>query len=267
LQHIVAATANQYAFSVWLKGTVGGEQLYLSTSPDGSTYYRQPVTLTTVWQRFTLVTPALTATTWYFFVGVDTRDASQSIKPAQTIFVWGAQTEVGAFPTSYTPTTAAAVTRAADSCVMLPASITSWFASPGGSWSAEFINFDATMTGRNARIVGQAAAGGVAQLYEPASLNVAQYDGAGPASPNLVTANAVTRAASTWAPGNGKICLNGGSVAQAVMSTGYAICTTSGIAFLASGAGVVSESMTGYIRRVRYWPRVLSDAELQSVTT
>ena len=30
---------------------------------------------------------------------------------------------------------------------------------------------------------------------------------------------------------------------------------------------LASDNMTGYLRAVRYWPRVLSQAELQQVTT
>jgi hypothetical protein len=50
------------------------------------------------------------------------------------------------------------------------------------------------------------------------------------------------------------------------MTNGYAPVYPNGIGFMVA-AGAAVENMTGYIRRVRYWPRVLSNAELQSVTT
>jgi hypothetical protein len=30
---------------------------------------------------------------------------------------------------------------------------------------------------------------------------------------------------------------------------------------------IPSQSHTGYLRRIQYWPRVLSDAEMQAVTS
>ena len=120
-----------YAFSVWLRGAVGGEQTYVMTTPDGATYYRTLATLTTQWQRFTLITGTLTAATWFFAIGTDRRDASQVATGASMIYAWGAQVEQGAFATSYTPTTAAAVTRAAD-IMTLPTNV-SWYSGTAGT--------------------------------------------------------------------------------------------------------------------------------------
>ena len=84
-------TAAVHTMSVWLKGVVGGETLYICATPDGVTYYRQPVTLSTSWQWFVLVTGNLTATNWYFEIGVDRRDAGQAAVNSQfSIYAWGA---------------------------------------------------------------------------------------------------------------------------------------------------------------------------------
>jgi hypothetical protein len=58
------------------------------------------------WYRCTLTTPA--ATTISNFVIVSASNAAAST------YVWGAQSEIGAYATSYIPTTAASVTRVAD---------------------------------------------------------------------------------------------------------------------------------------------------------
>lgn len=265
---LFATNAAPYALSIWLRGSVGGEQLYLYTEGGGPFYSAPRMTLTTQWQRYTFVSPALTAAgSWYLMLGTDLRDGAQTSTVGSTVFAWGGQVEQGTFATSYIPTTSAAVTRAIDTCVILPANM-GWFVSPGGSWMAEFIPFN--ITGLNGRILGAIVpgGGGITTLFANPSLLLAQYDGAAAvASATSMTANAVSKGASTWAAGTGKLCLNAGAVASGAMATGFAGLATTGIGIFTVANAGLSDNGQGYIRRVRYWPRVLSDAEMQSVTT
>ena len=70
---------------------------------------------------------------------------------AQSIYAWGAQVELGAFPTSYIPTTAASVTRAVDTCSMPVASIPG-FSTTAGTLVAESI-YSGEITGGFSSIV------------------------------------------------------------------------------------------------------------------
>jgi hypothetical protein len=112
-----AGTAASYTKSVWLKGDVGGEVVYLISTLGTTSYSRTLCTLTTAWQRFS-VTDTETAATWYLYLGVDLRDVGQSATPAQTYYAWGAQCELGAFATSLIPTTTAVATRATDNLTL-----------------------------------------------------------------------------------------------------------------------------------------------------
>ena len=54
------------------------------------------------------------------------------------IFIWGAQLEAGAFPTSYIPTVASQVTRSADAASMTGTNFSSWYRQDEGSVYANF---------------------------------------------------------------------------------------------------------------------------------
>ena len=75
-----------------------------------------------------------------------TNQAAQPIRMPSTetgdgtkgYYVWGAQCELGAFPTSYIPTTTTALTRNADVATMTGTNFSSWYNANGGSFVFEF---------------------------------------------------------------------------------------------------------------------------------
>jgi hypothetical protein len=258
----VIVTAAVYSFSVYLKGAAGGETLYIYTTPNGSTYYRTPVTLTTAWQRFTLTTPALTAAAWYFAIGTDLRDGSQTAKSAQTIYAWGAQVELGAFPTSYIPTTSAAVTRAADVATM---PVGSWFNAAAGTLVADanFLNnnrvgypgvFQIDSGSNTNRLLTYALTGSdtIAANSDTAQFNMGSF-----------TAGTIFRSGIAYSASGFTAAALGVATSLNGHVSSYASYTTLRLGVAdASGSNVAD----GYIVRVRYWPRALSTAELQTVT-
>jgi hypothetical protein len=270
-QNFTTAVA-AYSLSVWLRGTVGGERLWLSTTPDGVLYYRTAVTLTTAWQRVSLTTPNLTAVPWFFGIGVDLRDAGETAQGAQTFHVWGGQVELGGFVTSYIPTTSAPVVRAQDQCGILSASMSPWFTT-AGTWMAEWIFIDPAPTGR--RILGAATASGTGSVAPLTAGNapfpLGSWDGVSYfETTNNTTSNVVQKGAnaSSGAVQPVKLCLNGGPIANLASSTnGFASLATTGVRFLQNVAGVSTDNGNGYIRRVQFWPRVLTNTEMQTVTT
>lgn len=61
---------------------------------------------------------------------------------ASGVFLWGAQLEAGAFPTSYIPTTTTSLTRNADVATMTGTNFSDWFNATEGTFAAQIINFD-----------------------------------------------------------------------------------------------------------------------------
>ena len=74
---------------------------------------------------------------WMTYVA-DTTSTICNVRPysqsgSTTFYMWGAQIEVGSFPTSYIPTTSAAVTRSADVASITSTDFSSWFRSDEGT--------------------------------------------------------------------------------------------------------------------------------------
>jgi hypothetical protein len=229
------------------------------------------------WYRCTVIAQA-TATT----------STSQQIRTASTysasspasytgdgtsgIFIWGAQIEAGAFPTSYIPTVAAAATRNADAASMTSTNFSSWYSQNEGTLYAEFIPntplsnpanqyvfaaSDNTLSNRvctfRALSSGDAAlrvtAGGVSQL---AAVSFAAI------------ANGSSNKTSVAYGGVGAIAATNALLSSAGLST-----APTGINRLYIGAnelGTSVQQLNGTIRKIAYYPTRLSNAQLQALT-
>jgi hypothetical protein len=185
------------------------------------------------------------------------------------LLVWGGQFEQGSFPTSYIPTAGSSVTRSQDRCLVSSANMAPWFSATAGSWFVEFIRSNNPIVTDLHIISGPTEGNSSQPLTNMGSGALQTYDGTNwGGTANLVTANAVSKGCSTWTSGTGRVCLNGGAIASAVMNGGFAALSTSGVALLVTSPTAGStNNMTGYFRRASFWPRVLSDAEMQQATT
>ena len=275
-----AGTAASYAYSVWMKGSVGGEQLYLCTT-DNTTHYTAPrITLTTTWQRYTFITPTLSTAGWYFVLGTDLRDGAQTSTPAQTIYAWGAQVELN-FTSSYIPTTAAAVTRAADALSYPIASVTG-FDTTQGSLAHEYI-MEGTPLSYNGPIAfvgtdpnvdfilsdqGDAQGTSVARTINGASVSVGGTSvGVANWAPSLqVVHDVLQRGAMSWAI-NKNVNAAHNAIPHNFNSVGPLASLPVIVKLALSGPVLYQYSMSQWARRTRYWPRQLSQSELISATT
>ena len=213
---------------------------------------------------------------WYRFVSVGTISVlSASMiynigSNTGTLAIWGAQLEAGAFATSYIPTVAAQVTRAADNAVMTGTNFSSWFNATEGSFAAVFdMNaaplgtgnkgvYCAYLNGSN-NIVSYAAnsTGNLADVVADGGVSQAAYT-----SVAVLAANTVYKDAFAYKLNDFARSLNAATVQTDTSGTVPAGLTEFRIGRDDTG----SPTLNGHIRSITYWPRRLSNGELQAVT-
>jgi hypothetical protein len=183
-----------------------------------------------------------------------------------SIYVWGAQLEAGAFSTSYIPTTTTALTRSAD--VAAVNTLAPWFNATAGTLFAQLslitvsndasrftaalsdgttANYIAAFRQIDQQPVGQIVTSGVTQ----AALGVGA----------VWTTTATRKMAVSYATNDFKFCTNGGTVVTDAAGT------VPTVTQLQLGAVAGSARLNGWLERVTFYPRVLSSAELQAITT
>jgi hypothetical protein len=183
------------------------------------------------------------------------------------IYIWGAQLEAGAFPTSYIPTTASTVTRSADTASMTGTNFSSWYNSSEGTFFTQAKSI-ATVSGATRRFL-EVSNGGAGQRY------LLGYS----ATSNtrfLVTSSSVNVVdiGSTASPSSGvKMC--------ASYSTNNFAQSTNGVLSTRDLQGVVptvdrmiigwdnittNAILCGTISRLTYYPRALKPNQLQLLT-
>lgn len=178
------------------------------------------------------------------------------------LYIWGAQLEAGSFPTSYIPTVASQVTRSADSASMTGSNFSSWYSNGQGSLFAD-INRIST-TGYPSRVrVWDGTSSNVIDMYFDAASNsstgqiitngtsqAAIFGGGG-------TRNEFIKAAIAWETNNIAVSY-GGNIQGA---------DTSCIIASNINSMVIAGGLTGYVKRIAYYPKRLSNTELQAITS
>ena len=216
---------------------------------------------------------------WVVFTATSTGNTflrTQFFEPASVftgdgtsgIYIWGAQLEAGSFPTSYIPTTTAAVTRAADVAVMTGTNFSSWYRQDEGTLFGEFGPYENSGTGKNP---------GIAQLDDQTTNNLIRHFAGSSVSPvfgintggvnqayissGAITPSVISKTAGAYKTDDIARSFNGLAVGTDVS----AVVPTVNRLLIGSGSGGINE-LNGYIRRVAFYPRRLSNTELQAIT-
>lgn len=211
---------------------------------------------------------------WYRVSGVFSSGAKTTSKilfyPDQSAAgantnIYGAQLEAGAFPTSYIPTTTAALTRNADVAVMTGTNFSDWFTAGSFTLVAKYI-IDTT---------GNASANRYAAYFDNgASANrlhcLVAYGGGSNLRPRCVDDGTIdcypaagafnSQFAFTYATNNSAISVNAGTVTSDTSGTIYTTQTR-----MSLGASPVGGAcLNGHLQKITWFPQRLSNSELQA---
>jgi hypothetical protein len=185
-----------------------------------------------------------------------------------TLRIAAPQLEQGAFPTSYIPTTSAAVTRSADSAVVTPISLFynqaegTLFAEASRTHVAKAVEFAIFNNEDDAPV-----ANFIALQSGVASPEVQRFQVSGAAVLNYANgaANTVYRMAGAYAA-NDFIGAQNGTLTSADTSGTVPTVNRLSIGMGSTTAVASYNGAQSHIRRIAYWPKRLSNALLQSLT-
>lgn len=205
-----------------------------------------------------------------FYVG--TGGAASSVLGDGSVYaVTGAQLEAGTFPTSYIPTAASAVTRAADSALVTGTNFSDWYNQTEGTFVCGAVNqFVTGAVGKtwlhvstatlNDRYTGQVSTVGKPQLFV-VSGGTTQVNGIGATLATLV-ANTPFKTAFGYKVNDFAIAVDG----QTAVTDTLGALPVAVDRMRIGGISTTNTPFNGHIRSVSYYNTRLTNAELQRLS-
>ena len=266
-------TCSFYAKSLTGSGTIGSAALGIN---GGSNFYG------TIFNFATLTTgTGWTATSigngWYrlsrSFINTSLSlfilrlDAGGIYTTQNNVLFWGAQLEAGSFATSYIPTVASTVTRAADQASMTGTNFSSWYNQSQGSlcWEVDNIGISSSA---NYRVGGIYINGQNTGVLEVLIGSTGYYQTQSPTFSNatltnLVVSNKIFKIGLTASISNCFFTVNG---IQLGSNSGYQLASNVNSLFIGA-LGTGQQPYSGHIRKLSYYPVALSSSSLVALTS
>ena len=218
------------------------------------------------WYRITLTKDAISSSTgytWIYPVGSNGSTSAYTGDGNNGFYIWGAQLEVGSFPTSYIRTGNAPATRSADAASMTGTNFSSWYRQDEGTLYA-----DGSVTSTSSSIF--------LDINDSTALNrLSLYVSSADKAAGIVLINNVTqgsvastndfadRKASFAYAVNDYLALSYNGEAVATHTSGnLPVVSQANIGIRADGGN----PLTGTIKKIAYYPTSLTNAELQTLT-
>jgi hypothetical protein len=254
-----------YTVSIWMRRRTGTGVVGIRAVENANI----PVTITSTWARYSLT---VTATQTAGRVGAYCSTIGDEID------IWGGQLETGTYPTSYIPTPTGAVTRAADvstsAAVTRAADVASintlspWYNATEGTLYAKYV---ASNTAQNNGAVALSDGTNNNRMVIRATTSAAQTIFLGIVSNNnewtgIVTSalvNTVTNSAFAYKLNDVVWVRNGGTVGIDAPPANIPAVTQ--LKLGADGNGALQ--LNGYLQKVIYYPKRLTNSEIQALTS
>jgi hypothetical protein len=276
IQRAVTTTAASHTFSVYAK-YLNKQWIRLTTSlfSFGTTYFdlqngvigtvnaNHTAAISSVgngWYRISITFTATAAVNTFYIEGAAGNGVpTYTPVDGQGYFIWGAQLEVGAFPTSYIPTVASQVTRSADAASMTGVNFSSWYRADEGTLYIDTSSGSSDSSAASARI-----SDGTVNNRIQAGISTGAVGFSG-----RVTTNGVTQVELGTIVANNTNYKN----ALAYKVNDFAV-SLNGTAVLTDTSGVLpivnTLTLLGVanpIKKIAYYPLRLTNAQLQALTT
>jgi hypothetical protein len=278
ISNIVASSGQSWTASTYMK-VAGGSTANISAFEHVAVGY----TSGGVVSESTNAAPSLTSTLTRFITSRTLNNATTAFVSSYFAFSFlnGAaiditlriglpQLEQGAFATSVISTSSAAATRSAD--VASVNTLSPWYNASEGTIYAEAVRSNIPVsTNGNAVDISDGTTNNRARLWiwSGNASQIAFTVASGGSSvadlnPGSVSANTVFKVAGSYKANDFATSINGGTVAT---DASGAAPVSPNIVNLGTRSGGSSEFWNGHLRRITYYPRRLSNSELQGITT
>ena len=252
-------------------GTIGskGTATAAAIQSVGEGWYRCSITITVTATSggsagLTALVPTKTSSRVFAYEG----------NPSNHIYAWGAQVELGSFPTSYIPTSGSTVTRAVDSAVATLSNF--YYRQKNGSMFVEFTSkYDesAALFNRVYELGNAGTSINRIMTYvktDETRLSCSVWDnnvfqaGTTLTTPLPNGTGVYSKAAYAWETNNARAALDGNLVGS--VDTSVSLTQTRDTLGIMRGADSTSQTLTGYIKSIQYYPLRLADARLETLT-
>ena len=239
----------------------------ISTGVLGTVQSGCTATITSVgngWYRCAATVTYVNQTNYVFLANAD-GVTSYTGNGFSGVHIWGAQVEAGAFASSYIATTSASATRTADTPIITGNNLTSWYSNNIGTIYASLsVPSSLNVFSNSAATLFSMGSGRVTSRIINTGYAVAILDqvGGGITTANSVNLNSENKTATSFSQGNYSICLNNGTVVSTTSATIVQPATQ-----LLIGFDAYDNRPNTPIRKIAYYPSVLTNAQLQALTS